>query len=69
MADRFYPDGNFWIPETCDRCDSLYYVHAMQNVAFTGNYLVRICPWCSGLCSAAEQDHHKAWVESEMRIA
>ena len=60
---------DYFIRKECTRCGSPFYVHALQNsdpveaqMACMGINVVQ-CSWCKGKCSAAEQDHHNAYVE------
>lgn len=63
-ATEYRCDGNFWCVDFCMRCESLFYTHAMQNTGMVPAY--RLCPWCRGECSAAEQDHRNAAIEVQI---
>jgi len=57
---------DYYVPDYCKRCLSLFYTYAMQNVPLTeiDGQAHRLCPWCKGKCTAAEQDHQNALIES-----
>jgi hypothetical protein len=62
-------NGGFYVPDYCKRCLSLFYTYAMQNVPLTEigrafGEAYKLCPWCKGECTAAEQDHQNALIES-----
>ncbi len=51
------PDGDFYIRHACGRCQGDFYVYALWNTPYDWewNPKWRLCPWCRGECSAAEQ--------------
>jgi hypothetical protein len=56
-------DGNFHVGQYCERCGSIFYIHALANRGMTAG-LDGWCPWCKGQCSAAELDRWNAAIEA-----
>lgn len=56
----YRPDGLYFIPFSCYRCNELYY----ELAASGRGYPDWLCHVCSGDWSAAEQSRHNDMVES-----
>jgi hypothetical protein len=58
----------YYIADYCKRCLSLFYTWSEQNTPLEDvGKAYRLCPWCKGQCSAAQQDHRNAFVEANYK--